>query len=89
VPCYRGRWASCTARWPRAGRARRRDGGRGVLHDLFSYERGEATIFVPTGAQVARWPVVPVVVPAVELATTVHAGPHADIDRAYGALVPT
>jgi len=29
---------------------------------------------------------VPVVVPAVELATTVHDGPHADIDRAYGAL---
>ena len=26
------------------------------------------------------------VVPAVELATTVHAGPHTDIDRAYGAL---
>ena len=26
------------------------------------------------------------VVPAVELATTVHPGPHTDIDRAYGAL---
>ncbi len=26
------------------------------------------------------------VVPAVELATTVHAGSHDDIDRAYGAL---
>jgi effector-binding domain-containing protein len=26
------------------------------------------------------------VVPAAELATTVHTGPHTDIDRAYGAL---
>jgi effector-binding domain-containing protein len=26
------------------------------------------------------------VVPAVELATTIHAGSHLDIDRAYGAL---
>ncbi|HEX4358933.1 MAG TPA: MerR family transcriptional regulator [Pseudonocardia sp.] len=56
-------------------------------NDLFSYERGEATIFVPTGAEVRPMGrVVPVVVPAVELATTVHEGPHTDIDRAYGAL---
>ena len=27
-----------------------------------------------------------IVVPAVELATTMHAGSHTDIDRAYGAL---
>jgi DNA-binding transcriptional MerR regulator len=56
-------------------------------NDLFTHERGEATIFVPTGVEVRPMGrVVPVVVPGVELATTVHDGPHTDIDRAYGAL---
>jgi DNA-binding transcriptional MerR regulator len=62
-------------------------GGGIFSSDLFSYERGLATIYVP-----CRGPVRPMgrvtslVVPAVELATTVHTGPHTDIDRAYGAL---
>jgi effector-binding domain-containing protein len=30
--------------------------------------------------------VIPVTIPAAELATTVHSGPHDGIDRAYGAL---
>jgi effector-binding domain-containing protein len=30
--------------------------------------------------------IAPFVVPAIELAITTHAGPHAGIDRAYGAL---
>jgi DNA-binding transcriptional MerR regulator len=56
-------------------------------NDLFTHERGEATIFVPIGVEVRPMGrVVPVVVPGVELATTVHDGPHTDIDRAYGAL---
>ena len=56
-------------------------------NELFSHERGLATIFVPhqgTVRPVGR--VTSLVVPAVELATTVHTGPHTDIDRAYGAL---
>jgi len=55
--------------------------------DLFASERGQATIFIPSGE-----PVRPVgrveelVVPAAELAVIVHAGPHDGVDRAYGAL---
>jgi DNA-binding transcriptional MerR regulator len=55
--------------------------------DLFAEERGEATIFVPAAAEVPRLGrVAPLVVPAAELAVIVHAGSHADVDRAYGAL---
>jgi DNA-binding transcriptional MerR regulator len=56
-------------------------------NDLFAHERGEATIFVPCAAPVrAMGRVIPLTVPGVELATIVHAGSHADVDRAYGAL---
>lgn len=55
--------------------------------DLFSDERGEATIFVPAVAEIRRLGrVTPLVVPAVELAVIVHAGSHDDVDLAYGAL---
>jgi DNA-binding transcriptional MerR regulator len=56
-------------------------------NDLFAYERGRATVFIPyvgTARPVGR--VTTLVVPGVELATTVHVGAHTDIDRAYGAL---
>jgi len=62
-------------------------GGGIFSNDLFSHERGLATIFVPCqGAVRPTGRVTSLVVPAVELATTVHTGPHVDIDRAYGAL---
>jgi DNA-binding transcriptional MerR regulator len=55
--------------------------------DLFQYERGEATVFVPlNGALRPIGRVVSLVVPAAELAVTVHHGPHTDIDVTYGAL---
>jgi len=55
--------------------------------ELFAEERGEATVFVPTAAEVQRLGrVVPFTVPAAELAVITHAGSHADVDRAYGAL---
>jgi DNA-binding transcriptional MerR regulator len=56
-------------------------------NDLFTDERGEATVFVPcdlTFRSTGR--IDPLVIPAVELATTTHAGPHTDIDCSYGAL---
>jgi DNA-binding transcriptional MerR regulator len=54
---------------------------------LFSDARGEATIFMPCGGAVRPMGrVVPLVVPAAELAMIMHAGPHTDIDLAYGAL---
>jgi DNA-binding transcriptional MerR regulator len=55
--------------------------------ELFSEERGEATVFVPTATEVhALGRVEPVTVPAAELAVITHPGSHADVDRAYGAL---
>jgi DNA-binding transcriptional MerR regulator len=54
---------------------------------IFSQARGEATVFIPCGAQIRSiGRVVPIVVPAVELATVVHSGSHANIDLAYGSL---
>jgi DNA-binding transcriptional MerR regulator len=55
--------------------------------ELFTDERGQATVFIPTAAEVPRLGrVEPVVVPAAELAVTVHPGSLADVDRAYGTL---
>jgi DNA-binding transcriptional MerR regulator len=55
--------------------------------ELFTEETGEATVFVPTAAEVpALGRVAPLTVPAAELAVITHAGSHADVDRAYGAL---
>jgi DNA-binding transcriptional MerR regulator len=54
---------------------------------IFSQARGEATVFIPCDAKVhSIGRVVPIVVPAVELATVVHKGSHANIDLAYGSL---
>jgi DNA-binding transcriptional MerR regulator len=54
---------------------------------LFSHDRGEATIFVPCVAAVRPvGRVAPSVIPAVELATITHKGPHDDIDLDYGSL---
>jgi DNA-binding transcriptional MerR regulator len=55
--------------------------------DLFAEDHGEATVFIPcdlTFRSTGR--IEPLVIPAVELATTVHVGSHADIDRSYGDL---
>lgn len=55
--------------------------------ELFTDERGQATIFMPIRGQLRPLGrVTPLTVPAVELATIVHPGPHAGIDRAYGTL---
>ena len=58
-----------------------------ITNDFFSGERGEITIFVPiVGAIRPVGRVEARSLPAVELATIVHVGPHTDIDRSYGAL---
>jgi DNA-binding transcriptional MerR regulator len=55
--------------------------------DLFTSERGEATVFIPAGGNLRpTGRVSPATIPAAELAIVVHAGPHAGIDRAYGLL---
>jgi DNA-binding transcriptional MerR regulator len=63
-------------------------GGAIYANDLFTHARGEATVFVPCGDSVrATGRVSSLVVPEVELALTVHLGPHSgEMDRAYGAL---
>jgi len=55
--------------------------------ELFTDERGRATIFLPchpSPRPVGRVSIT--VIPPAELATIVHPGPHTDIDRTYGAL---
>jgi effector-binding domain-containing protein len=55
--------------------------------DLFTSERGQATVFIGCTGQVRPvGRVEAVVVPPAELAVIVHQGSHDDIDRSYGAL---
>ena len=55
--------------------------------DLFSHERGQATVFVPCTGQIRPvGRVEALTIPPAELAVIVHNGPHDHIDRAYGAL---
>ncbi|MEO8972124.1 MAG: GyrI-like domain-containing protein [Ktedonobacteraceae bacterium] len=55
--------------------------------DLFQYERGEATVFVPISREIQSvGRVSPLVVPAAELAVTVHCGSHMAINATYGRL---
>jgi DNA-binding transcriptional MerR regulator len=62
-------------------------GGGLFSSDLFQYERGDVTLFVPlTGELRPIGRVEALVVPAAELAVTVHNGRHTDIDVTYGAL---
>ncbi len=62
-------------------------GGGIYATELFSHERGECTVFVPSsGTLRPAGRVEQLVVPAVELALTTHVGNHRDIDRSYGAL---
>ena len=62
-------------------------GGGIFATDLFARDQGQATLFVPCRAPVRPvGRVTPLTVPAVELATIVHHGPHTGIDRAYGSL---
>jgi DNA-binding transcriptional MerR regulator len=55
--------------------------------ELFTHERGEATIYVPCAEPIRpTGRVAPLTVPPVELAVITHLGSHHDVDRAYGAL---
>jgi DNA-binding transcriptional MerR regulator len=55
--------------------------------ELFTDERGEATVFIPCAGQIRPLGRVEHrVIPSAELAIIVHNGPHDGIDRSYGAL---
>ena len=60
----------------------------GGLYDnaLFTDDRGHAVVYVPVADPPRAGAVEPFVVPAAELAVTVHRGPHVDIDVTYGRL---
>jgi DNA-binding transcriptional MerR regulator len=64
------------------------DGPPGGLYDdaLFAGGRGRAVVYVPTTSPPSRGRVRPYEVPAREVAVTVHAGSHHDIDVTYGEL---
>jgi DNA-binding transcriptional MerR regulator len=62
-------------------------GGGIYANDLFSYARGQATVFVPCDQTVqATGRVTALVVPEAELAVITHTGAHNDVDLAYGSL---
>jgi DNA-binding transcriptional MerR regulator len=62
--------------------------GGGIFQtELFTEERGEATIFLPCQAPPRPMGRVTAFdIPEVEMATIIHQGPHAGIDLAYGTL---
>jgi len=61
--------------------------GASYAAELFADEKGAATVFVPTVAEVPLVGRVDAqVIPEAELAVIVHAGTHHDVDRSYGAL---
>jgi DNA-binding transcriptional MerR regulator len=56
-------------------------------YELFTEERGDATLFFPVTGEVRPvGRVGPICVPGAELAVIVHNGSHDDVDRSYGAL---
>ncbi|HSS08376.1 MAG TPA: MerR family transcriptional regulator [Acidimicrobiales bacterium] len=63
-------------------------GPPGGLYDneLFTEERGGVAVYLPVPNPPTLGQVEPLVIPAGELAVTVHRGPHDDIDVTYGAL---
>jgi DNA-binding transcriptional MerR regulator len=65
-----------------------RTGPPGGLYDdeLFTEERGAAAVYIPVTDPPSQGAVEPLVIPATDLATTIHVGPHDDIDITYAAL---
>jgi DNA-binding transcriptional MerR regulator len=65
-----------------------RTGPPGGLYDneLFTQERGAVAVYIPVADPPVRGAVERFVIPATDLATTVHIGPHDDIDVTYAAL---
>jgi effector-binding domain-containing protein len=65
------------------------DGPPGGIYanELFSEERGEATVFLSADGEIRPvGRVGPFTAPPTELAVITHTGSHADVDRSYGAL---
>jgi DNA-binding transcriptional MerR regulator len=86
-PWFQGALGELTATLAAQGVTTTGPPGGVIANDFFATERGAITIFVPLAEPVsAVGRVEPCTLPAVELATIVHPGSHADVDRSYGAL---
>jgi len=86
-PWFQGALGELTATLAAQGVATTGPAGSVIANDFFANERGAITIFIPSAGSIS--PVGRVeacALPPVELATIVHAGSHADVDRSYGAL---
>ncbi len=86
-PWFRGALGELSATLTAQGVATAGPPGGVIGNDFFSEERGDITIFVPSAETIRPvGRVEPHNLPAVELATIVHAGSDDGIDRAYGSL---
>jgi DNA-binding transcriptional MerR regulator len=87
VPWYLGALGELRAVVQASGISAAGPAGGIYASELFTDERGEATVFIPIAIELPRvGRIETVTVPAVELAVIVHPGSLADLDRAYGAL---
>jgi DNA-binding transcriptional MerR regulator len=87
APWYQGAVGEIHATLSAQGIAPGGPAGAIYANELFSEERGEATVFLPADGEIR--PVGRVgrfTAPPVELAVVTHTGSHADVDRSYGAL---
>jgi DNA-binding transcriptional MerR regulator len=86
-PWFQGALGELTATLAAQGVTATGPPGAVIANDFFANERGAITVFAPSASSVRPVGRVEACeLPAVELATIVHAGSHADVDRSYGAL---
>jgi DNA-binding transcriptional MerR regulator len=87
LPWFRGALGELYGTLRASGVAPAGPAGASYATELFTEEKGEATVFVPASTQVPMvGRVAPRTIPAAELAVIVHSGSHDDVDRSYGAL---
>ncbi len=85
-PWYNGATSDLAAAVRRSGASVLAPAGGWYDHELFTEDRGRATVYLVTDEVPADDRVEAVELPAAELAVAVHDGPHDDIDLTYGAL---
>jgi DNA-binding transcriptional MerR regulator len=86
-PWFRGALGELTATLAAQGVTTAGPPGAVITNDFFADEHGGITIFIPSAEAIsAVGRVEACELPAVELATIVHAGSHVEVDRSYGAL---
>lgn len=84
LPWYDGAMAELDSAIP--GHLRLGPPGGHYDNDLFTAGRGTVLVYLPVAGPPSHGRVRPVELPAVDLAATIHHGPHDDIDVTYGRL---